>query len=149
MIFFVTPRTVFLQFYPPRTVFPARTKSGYFHQPDKKRVFSLPLVQKTRDFSPHQKYFSCDRGPGQFCSNCTPLEQFFMPILPPLDSFFHPFYPPGQFILTVLLRPPDNFFSFFTPQVKNKDFPYPPGKGDLTPPPQQKSNFQFFLMEYP
>jgi len=92
------------------------------------------------------RQFSCRFYPlRQFFVNFITLGQLFLPILPPSDSFFHPFYPLRQFNLTISplrhfpknVRPSDTFswdplrqkIAFFYPQVKNKDFQYPPRTG--------------------
>jgi len=70
----------------------------------------------------------------------TPIGQFFSPILPPSDSLFCQFYPLRLFSrkcypprTDFLETPSDKSLKLFTPQVKNKDFQYPHGQGDLTP----------------
>jgi len=133
--------------------FTPRTKTGIFRDPSdtkedflppRTRFFLLTPLTVLSNFTPSDSFsrrftplrlFGCQFYPRQtaFFTHFTPLGQFFFDNFAPLRHFLM-ILPP---ILVVL-----------PPLAKNKDFPYPPGQGDLIP--RTKRRFPpppVFLME--
>jgi len=118
---FLTPSDTKQDLYPPRT---------YLFLLSPRQFCSIlpPSDSFPANFAPLGQFF-CQFYPPRtaFSNYFTPLGHFILTILLPSDIFFDDFTPLGQFFL----RPPD--ILFFTSSDKNKDFPYPPGQGNLTP----------------